>query len=120
MLAPIGGAKGFALAFLVEALTGGMVGTHLSVDVADPLDDGEAWRPQRIGHLVIVLDPRRFDPEGGHGAERRLERLVALVDAAGGRVPGASRRWPSAVEADEPLVVDDAVSAALLSAPPDV
>lgn len=116
MLAPIGGAKGFALAFLVEALTGAMVGTNLSVDVADPLDDTDAGAAQRIGHLVVVLDPRRFDVDGGVGAERRMARLARLVDAAGGRVPGAGRRWPSDIGHDERLVVDDTLGLTLFSA----
>lgn len=115
MLAPIGGAKGFALAFLVEALTGAMVGTSLAVDVADPLDDADAERAQRIGHLVVVLDPRCFDVEGGEGAERRMARLARLVEAAGGRVPGVARRWPSDIRHDERIVVDDALAAALFS-----
>ena len=115
MLAPIGGAKGFALAFLVEALTGAVVGTNLSVDVADPLNDADAGRVQRIGHLVIVLDPKRFDVDGGAGAGRRLARLAAIVHDAGGRVPGAARRWPSDIRPDERLVVDDALGAALIS-----
>jgi len=95
MLAPLGGAKGFALAFLVEALTGGMVGPALSTEVADMFTPSDAARPQRISHLVLALDPVRLDVDGKAGD--RLDQLAAAVTAAGGRVPGAGR----------PLTADD-------------
>lgn len=108
MLAPMGGAKGFALAFMVEALTGGMVGPNLAGDVADPLSAEGASHPQRIGHLVLALDPRRFDADGGW--ERRAGDLVARVTAAGGRLPGAGRRLPGELDDDDVLTVSDAVA----------
>lgn len=89
MLAPLGGAKGFALAFLVEALTGGLVGPALSTEVSDMFSPSDAARPQRISHLVLALDPARLDASGDGSA--RLDRLAAHVLAAGGRIPGGSR-----------------------------
>lgn len=111
MLAPLGGAKGFALAFLVEALAGGLVGPSLATGVADPLDPGSAALPQRIGHLVLALDPRRLDLDGG--ADDRLEALAASVLAAGGRLPGGNHRPPAEIGDDEPLEVADPVAARL-------
>ncbi len=111
MLAPMGGAKGFALAFLVEALSGALVGPSLAGDVADPLAPGAAGDPQRIGHLVLALDPGRFDVDG-RGAERR-SLLVQRIEAAGGRLPGAGRRPPGEIADGDPLVVADPLASKL-------
>jgi (2R)-3-sulfolactate dehydrogenase (NADP+) len=102
MLAPLGGAKGFALAFLVEALTAGAVGPQLSADVVDMFDPSDASRPQRIAHLVLALDPVRLDIEPGSG---RLDELGARVAAAGGRLPGSRRAVPDDVDDDAGLDV---------------
>lgn len=113
MLAPLGGAKGFALAFLVEALTGGIVGPQLSAEVVDMFAVEQSALPQRIAHLVIALDPARtsVDPAAGH----RLETLYGLVRDAGGRVPGQRRRPPADIPDDAPLVTDPAVMVDVLA-----
>ncbi len=90
MLAPLGGAKGYALAFLVEALTGGLVGPALAPDVRDMYRADQVAEPQRIAHLVVTLDPRRLDIAGpGDGA--RLDALAEAVHRAGGRLPGQAK-----------------------------
>ncbi|TNC25741.1 Ldh family oxidoreductase [Amycolatopsis alkalitolerans] len=91
MLSPLGGAKGFALAFLVEALAGAVVGPNLSSVVPDMFAPDQAGRPQRIGHLLICLDPARF---GGEAAYERLTTLATTVHDGGGRVPGGNRMLP--------------------------
>jgi (2R)-3-sulfolactate dehydrogenase (NADP+) len=104
LLAPLGGAKGFALALLVEALAGGLAGPHLSADVPDMFAESQASEPQRIGHLVIALDPARFS--GGDGSAReRLDTLAASVTEAGGRLPGSGRQMPSDVDPAEPVEI---------------
>jgi len=103
MLAPLGGSKGFALAFVVEALTGGLVGPALSRDVIDMFATSDAARPQRIAHLVIALDPGRLDVNGG--TSQRLEQLAAQVTAAGGRLPGAGRLLPDEIDEQSALGV---------------
>jgi (2R)-3-sulfolactate dehydrogenase (NADP+) len=115
LLAPLGGAKGFALAFMVEALAGGLVGPSLSADVSDMFAAQEASTPQRIGHLVLVLDPARFDVEGGEGASRRLADLAARVEGAGGRLPGSGRRLPEDIADDAVLDLPPALQADLRS-----
>jgi len=111
MLAPLGGAKGFAIALLVEALTGGLVGPALSTGVADMFDADAAGTPQRIAHLVLAIDPGRFDVD--RGARHRLDELAARVVAAGGRLPGAGRRRPEEIALDEPLVIAGQTAAEL-------
>lgn len=93
-LAPMAGAKGYALALLVEALTAAFVGPALSRDVADMLNDAHRERPQRIAHLVLALDVVALDVDGCAG--ERSRDLVQAVAAAGGRLPGARRLTPSA------------------------
>ncbi len=111
MLAPLGGAKGYSLAFMIEALTGGMVGPALSQDVADMFDPDAADRPQRISHLVVALDPSAFGVAGGGGD--RLDDLARRVEAAGGRVPGSRRRQPEEIDDAEPLNLAPATVAAV-------
>jgi (2R)-3-sulfolactate dehydrogenase (NADP+) len=111
MLAPMGGAKGFALAFAIEALTGGLVGPALSTDVADPFSAELAATPQRIAHLVIGLSPAAFAPDGS--ALTRWQALADAVSSAGGRVPGARRTDPADIPDDTPVEVDDELAATL-------
>ncbi|MEV4645075.1 Ldh family oxidoreductase [Saccharopolyspora sp. NPDC049357] len=94
MLSPLGGAKGFALAFMVEAIAGGLAGPNLSADVPDMFAEADAPKPQQIGHVLICLDPRRF---GGDQAVDRLAALARSVGEAGGRLPGAGRVLPDDV-----------------------
>ncbi len=90
MLAPLGGAKGYALAVAVEALTAGMIGPALSADVADMFASTSNHRQQQIAHMVLTVDPSRFDTNGH--ARERLAQLAASVSSAGGRIPGAEKR----------------------------
>jgi (2R)-3-sulfolactate dehydrogenase (NADP+) len=105
MLAPLGGAKGFALALLVEAMSGALVGPALSSDVTDMFAPEDATKPQRIGHLVITLNPAKFDVQGGKEAQARLDELARRVEAAGGRLPGARRMLPEDLDLEAALPI---------------
>lgn len=111
MLSPLGGAKGYALALLVEALTGAIVGPALSPDVSDMFDASAVAVPQRIAHLVLALDPARLDADGR--ANERLDDLARRVEAAGGRLPGDRRDRPEDIGPDERLVLAAETAAAL-------
>ncbi|MCW3840696.1 Ldh family oxidoreductase [Micromonospora yasonensis] len=115
MLSPLGGAKGFALAFLVESLSAGLVGPTLSADVADMFDPADAKTPQSIAHLVVVLDPSKFDVAGGPEAGRRLTDLADRVRSSGARVPGAARRLPDEIDDAEVLSLAPSLEADLRS-----
>lgn len=92
LLAPLGGAKGFALAFMVEALTAGLVGPLLSADVPDFFSKKSEHRPQSIAHLLIAMDPSKFDAGGRpYAAAERLLDLAERTRDMGGRVPGSRR-----------------------------
>jgi (2R)-3-sulfolactate dehydrogenase (NADP+) len=112
MLAPMAGAKGFALALVVEALTGGMVGPRPASEVADMFDRGDDERAQGIAHVVVTIDPAAVDVDGG-GPER-MRSLFAAVDDTGGRLPGQRRRDPRDIPADEPLEIDDTLATDIL------
>lgn len=107
LLAPLGGAKGFALALLVEAIAGGLAGPHLSAEVPDMFASSDAEHPQRIGHLLVALDPARFDAGTGM-AQQRLDRLAGSVIDSGGRLPGARRTLPSEVDQTTALTIAEA------------
>ncbi|MBK1783662.1 Ldh family oxidoreductase [Prauserella cavernicola] len=106
MLAPLGGAKGFALALLVESIAGGLAGPNLAADVPDMFTESDAPSPQRIGHVLLTLDPARFTGDGD-AAARRLDRLAASVEDAGGRLPGRDRVLPDDVDPGVALAIDD-------------
>ncbi len=117
MLAPLGGAKGFALALLVEALTGGLVGPLLSAQVPDMFDPDDDTRPQRLAHLVVALDPERLDAgtDAGTGTRDhdRFGLLAQLIEDAGGRLPGSRRTHPNEISDDALLTVPESVEAEL-------
>lgn len=107
MLAPLGGAKGFALAFAVEALTAGLVGPSRSAEVVDMFRPDDAAKRQGISHLVLALSPELCSPAGDPAD--RLSALAASVREAGGRVPGQRRVDPRRVPDDHPLAIDPTV-----------
>jgi len=112
MLSPLGGAKGFALALVVESFAAGLAGPRPSTEVADMFAADAAATPQGLGHLLITLDPARFGAQPGE-AQARLDRLAASVESHGGRLPGGGRRLPGELDPDEPVTVTDATLAEL-------
>jgi len=108
MLSPLGGAKGYALAFMVEALTAGLVGPARAQQVADFFDKQAAHRRQGIAHLTIIIDPTRTDGAGpAPGPEDRLLDLAEAAQSAGGRAPGARRVSPAEVTDETEIEVPD-------------
>lgn len=107
MLAPLGGGKGFALALLVESLTGGMVGPALATDVPDMFNESHLQEPQRISHMVIAIDPARLDTDGS--AADRMDALATRVAKAGGRLPGERRTPPADIDPATPITLDVAL-----------
>jgi (2R)-3-sulfolactate dehydrogenase (NADP+) len=86
-LAPIGGAKGAALALLVEVLCCALTGAALGFENDSYFEPGNH---PRIGHALLAIDP-----EALAGREVFLERVEALVEAmcadVGVRLPGVRR-----------------------------
>jgi (2R)-3-sulfolactate dehydrogenase (NADP+) len=84
---PLGGAKGAALAFMVEALAAAVVGANLAFEASSFLDDKGG--PPRTGQLILALDPAGF----GHGlfAERMAALAKAIESQPGARLAGQRR-----------------------------
>ncbi|MFB6286140.1 MAG: Ldh family oxidoreductase [Candidatus Bipolaricaulia bacterium] len=86
-LLPIGEAKGYALALMVEVLAGVMAGNALSAELPKPWEDPSS--PSTPGLWLMALDPGATD-HGGYAA--RMRQLVDEIERHGGRLPGARRR----------------------------
>lgn len=86
-MAPLGGAKGTALALMVELLAAGLTGAHFAAEASSFLDaDGE---PPGTGQLILAFDPAAT---GGPDAVARFGVLAASIEAQpGARLPGARR-----------------------------
>jgi LDH2 family malate/lactate/ureidoglycolate dehydrogenase len=73
-LLPAAGPKGFALALMVEILTGVLSGSSVGRDVGSLF---QTWdRPVDVGQLFVALDIARFLPP-----ETFLDRLEGLLDS---------------------------------------
>lgn len=103
-LAPAGGAKGAALALMVELLAAAVTGANFAAEAASFFDGDGA--PPGVGQLFIALSPDAFA-----GRVRVIERIEALAGAiegdGGARLPGA-RRLALREEAAQSGIVADA------------
>jgi (2R)-3-sulfolactate dehydrogenase (NADP+) len=110
MLAPLGGAKGYALAVLVESLTGVLIGPTLSKNIPDMFNHDQDSAPQEIAHFVIAIDASKLSVDGENS---RLADFASEVNSAGGRLPGANRVNPGKLNRDEMITITDSVAAQL-------
>lgn len=111
MLAPLGGVKGYALAALVESLTGALVGPKLAADIPDMFDNNVANMPQDISHFVVAIKAEALTVDGNN----RMEDFSNRIDAAGGRLPGKNRINPFEVSDNTEFEITDSVQAELES-----
>ncbi|MCB5410440.1 Ldh family oxidoreductase [Pseudogemmobacter faecipullorum] len=85
-MAPLGDAKGIALALMVELLAAGMCGANYASQASSFLDD--KGPPPGTGQLLIAIDPTAF----AANALERFSLLAGLItDQPGARLPGARR-----------------------------
>ncbi|NBB97562.1 MAG: Ldh family oxidoreductase [Alphaproteobacteria bacterium] len=85
-MVPSGGAKGAALALMVELLTAGLAGANFAYQASSLFDDkGPA---PNLAHFILVLDPVRFAPGFTDRAEAMFTAIETQDDA---RLPGARR-----------------------------
>ncbi|MEM9812258.1 MAG: Ldh family oxidoreductase [Pseudomonadota bacterium] len=86
-MAPAGGAKGAALALMVEVMSACLAGAALGA-VAPSLFDAEGGPPD-LGQVILAIDP---EPASGGAFSERMAALVELFGAAeGARLPGTRR-----------------------------
>lgn len=106
LLTPAGGAKGAALALMVEILAAALTGALLSTDATSFFDDKGS--PPGVGQLLIAIDPGAL---AGKLFDARISTLVGLIAADGARLPGDRRLALRARAADHGVDVDDKVLA---------
>ncbi len=107
MLAPLGGVKGYALAVLVESLTGMLIGPTLSKNIPDMFAADQDALPQQISHFVIAIDAAKLSVD--ENLARKTE-FVAEVSTAGGRLPGSNRVNPEKLNEKDEITITDQVS----------
>jgi LDH2 family malate/lactate/ureidoglycolate dehydrogenase len=69
-LFPLGGAKGYGMAVVVDALTGVLTGSAFGLACF-----GAEW--QNVGHLLVALDVSRFGPVADF--KQRMDALIAQI-----------------------------------------
>lgn len=106
MLAPLGGAKGFALGLLVESMVAGLTAGSLSTEIPDMFNEADDSKGQTISHSIITIDA---DAISGAKGRAKLDQLASSVKATGGRTPGSSRIHPSKIT-DQKCTIAPAVS----------
>ena len=86
-IAPVGGAKGYGLALIVELLAAGVTGSNWSFQTSS-LTDNDGGPPD-IGQLFIAISPAKL---GGPTWTARLEELTDEIESQGSaRLPGDRR-----------------------------
>jgi (2R)-3-sulfolactate dehydrogenase (NADP+) len=86
-LLPVGGAKGGALALMVEVLAAALTGSSFGWEASSFLD--AAGAPPDMGHLLLALDPARLS--GGMFSQRMRVLCEAIAADPAVRLPGARR-----------------------------
>jgi (2R)-3-sulfolactate dehydrogenase (NADP+) len=112
MLAPLGGVKGYAIAVLVESLTGMLIGPTLAKNIPDMFAASQDALPQQISHFVIAIDASKLSVDGSNN---RTNEFAQEVKAAGGRLPGANRVNPEKLNDGDEITITDQVSEQLNS-----
>lgn len=105
-MAPLGDAKGTALALMVELLAAGLTGSNFAYEASSLFDD--KGDPPALGQLIIAIDPEAF---GGTAVTERFAEMAWQINGQeGARVPGARRSQiaqqitENGIEADDALV----------------
>jgi (2R)-3-sulfolactate dehydrogenase (NADP+) len=106
MLAPLGGVKGYAVAVLVESLTGMLIGPTLAKNIPDMFAASQDALPQQISHFIIAIDAAKLSVDGNNG---RTAEFTSEISAAGGRLPGSNRVNPEKLNLDDEITITDQV-----------
>lgn len=105
-LLPAGGAKGAALALMVEILAAGLGGANFAFEASSFLD--AKGPPPGAGQLLVAIDPGAFA-----GTQAFADRITVLAEAiegdAGARLPGSRRLTQRRLAAERGVDVDTAL-----------
>ncbi|WP_430436069.1 Ldh family oxidoreductase [Oceanibaculum nanhaiense] len=102
---PIGGAKGSALALMVELLCGALTGSNFGYQGTSFFEPAGA--PPRVGHMILLFDPARFG--GGDVAGRGEEMFARIMGQPGARLPGERRQVLKEAAARDGVMLPDAL-----------
>jgi len=102
-LLPLGGHKGFALALLVEVLSGVLSAAAVGPEVSGTFVESD--RESNVGHCLVAIDPAALVP----GFAERMDRLTEDIRRLGGRVPGDRRHSERARRLTDGIDLSDAL-----------
>jgi (2R)-3-sulfolactate dehydrogenase (NADP+) len=106
---PLGGAKGTALALMVELLAAGLTGANYAAEAPSFLDADGA--PPGTGQLLIAIDPTAF---GGPGMLAHFAALArSIEEQPGARLPGTRRLAARAAAEQNGIAITDALFTAI-------
>ncbi|MEE8270939.1 MAG: Ldh family oxidoreductase [Alphaproteobacteria bacterium] len=104
-MAPLGDAKGAALALMVEILATCLTGANFGYEASSFFEP--EGPPPRVGQAFLAIAPGAM---GHDGFARRVETLVAaILDQPGTRLPGARRFALRAAAERDGITVPDAL-----------
>jgi (2R)-3-sulfolactate dehydrogenase (NADP+) len=106
-LLPIGGAKGGALALMIEIMAAALTGSAYGWEASSFFDDKGG--PPNMGHVLVALDPLKLSA-GGYD-ERMTTLLEAIAAEPGARLPGTRRLANRKRAAAEGLAIPAALHA---------
>ncbi|TNM66575.1 Ldh family oxidoreductase [Aliirhizobium smilacinae] len=108
-MAPSGGAKGAALALMVEVLSAGLAGANFSYEASSLFE--ENGPPPELGHTIIAIDP---DAANGGGTSMRMASLAEeMAKQDGVRLPGRRGRGLRADALANGIEIEDDVLKAI-------
>ena len=108
-MAPYGGAKGAALALMVEVLSAGLAGANFSYEASSLFE--EDGPPPELGHTIIAIDP---DAANGGGTSMRMASLAEeMAKQDGVRLPGRRGRGLRADALANGIEIEDDVLKAI-------
>jgi LDH2 family malate/lactate/ureidoglycolate dehydrogenase len=115
-LLPMSGAKGSALALMVEMLAGVLSGAAIGTAVGNPNHQSPA--PADVGHIFVVIDPGAFLPPRQYESRtRQFGEMVRASRPAGNgpqvRLPGPGAHVRRAAASEAGLRLSDDVVALL-------
>jgi (2R)-3-sulfolactate dehydrogenase (NADP+) len=109
-LLPVGGAKGSALALMVEILCGALAGSQFGWEASGFMD--AKGGPPGSGQFLIALDPAHFS---GAGFAARMTELTQAIASDGARLPGDRRLASRERAVKEGLVIADDLHARIVA-----
>lgn len=74
LILPMAGHKGYAIAFMMDVVSGALTGSGVGTEVHGPY---EPDRQSRCGHLFLAVDPAAFGDVAGY--EQRVGQLIGQV-----------------------------------------